>query len=156
MGFPIYYKGKILFRNGKPAFSVDCCCDDPCIVNCGAEFQGVLYEVSTLFISPSSNSINWSFNDGITSMVFSQIGLVESLGNCNFRVLGSYIIVEPPDFSNAPIEDYVYGSYRNGIWSFSGRGFSMSFEAPPILGGDQIFVGNYQINFVSTMNPCGF
>jgi hypothetical protein len=27
MGFPIFYQGKILFRNGKPAFSIDCCCD---------------------------------------------------------------------------------------------------------------------------------
>lgn len=40
MPFPIYYQGKILFRDGKPAFSLDCCCgDDPrcpsyCICGC--------------------------------------------------------------------------------------------------------------------------
>jgi hypothetical protein len=26
MGFPIYYCGQILFRDGRPAFSKDCCC----------------------------------------------------------------------------------------------------------------------------------
>jgi len=30
VGFPIYYNGKILFRNGKPAFSRNCCCGQPC------------------------------------------------------------------------------------------------------------------------------
>jgi len=34
MGFPIFYNGKILFRNGKPAFSVDCCCDDVQTCDC--------------------------------------------------------------------------------------------------------------------------
>jgi hypothetical protein len=38
MTFPIYYNGKILFRNGKPATSKDCCCgclfDFDCIGNC--------------------------------------------------------------------------------------------------------------------------
>lgn len=27
MSFPIYYQGKILFREGLPAFSTDCCCE---------------------------------------------------------------------------------------------------------------------------------
>lgn len=27
MTFPIFYQGRILFRNGKPAFSANCCCD---------------------------------------------------------------------------------------------------------------------------------
>jgi hypothetical protein len=38
MGFPIYYNGKILFRNGKPAFSTRCCCGPPspeaCRIDC--------------------------------------------------------------------------------------------------------------------------
>jgi len=36
MGFPIYYQGKILFRNGKPAFSTRCCCGgDSFCFRCG-------------------------------------------------------------------------------------------------------------------------
>ena len=32
MAFPIYYEGKILFRDGQPAFSTDCCC--PVCIGC--------------------------------------------------------------------------------------------------------------------------
>jgi hypothetical protein len=156
MPFPIYYQGKILFRYGKPAFSLACCCG-PCITNCGAVFQGTFYEVSTLFISPDSNSLNWSYDDGTTNMVFSQTGNVESLGNCNFRVPGEFIVVEPPDFSNAPIVGYAYGSYRNGRWSFSGLDrFSYAFDEPNPNAGVNIAGSPYSINFQPFMDTCGF
>lgn len=37
MAFPIYRNGKILFRNGKPAFSTKCCCKTGCCTYTGDE-----------------------------------------------------------------------------------------------------------------------
>lgn len=34
MTFPIFYQGKILFRDGKPAFSINCCCDEDELKSC--------------------------------------------------------------------------------------------------------------------------
>lgn len=38
MPFPVYYDGKILFRDGKPAFSTDCCCGSKCCTYTGDEY----------------------------------------------------------------------------------------------------------------------
>jgi hypothetical protein len=42
MGFPIYWEGKILWRNGLLAFSTACCCDVCCTFT-GDEFVTDLY-----------------------------------------------------------------------------------------------------------------
>jgi len=42
MGFPIYYCGTLLFRDGKPAFSTRCCCG-PLIPCCGSCYFPVAF-----------------------------------------------------------------------------------------------------------------
>jgi len=124
MGFPIYYRGKILFRNGKPAFSTRCCCDSPCIDDCGVTLNGVLLEVRSLKME-ASGEFAWSYNDGVDSFVANQSGPVESLGNCSFRIPVGIIV--PPD--SAPTPGYVQGSYIDNIWTFTLLGKTLTFEA---------------------------
>ena len=41
MGFPIFYNGSILFRDGKPAFSINCCCGNCCTFTGDETITGV-------------------------------------------------------------------------------------------------------------------
>lgn len=123
MSFPIFYQGKILFREGKPAFSLACCCGGPCIDDCGVTLNGVLLEVRSLTMD-ASGQFAWSYDDGVDSFVSNQSGPVESLGNCEFRIPVNFII--PPSSETVP--GYVYGSYINNIWTFTAQGKTVTFE----------------------------
>jgi hypothetical protein len=40
MGFPIFYQGQLLFRDGKLAMSLNCCCAEP-VIDCDCQDFGV-------------------------------------------------------------------------------------------------------------------
>jgi len=46
MTFPVYYRGKILFRYGKPAFSLACCCN---ICRFPVQYQVTLSEAASTY-----------------------------------------------------------------------------------------------------------
>lgn len=124
MGFPIYYRGQILFREGKPAFSLACCCDDSiCIDDCGVTLNGVLLEVRSLTME-ASGQFGWSYDDGIDSFVANQSGPVEHTGGCTFRIPALFIV--PPDSASVP--GFIQGSYIDNVWTFTALGKSVSFE----------------------------
>ena len=156
MGFPIFYQGKILFRNGKPAFSTRCCCDpSPCVEDCGIFINGVHLDVRTLNLKIMSFS-HATLQGGLTAAAVDQNGSIEYLGNCQFRMLFSITSV---DNGGIPEEHYLYGSLINNIWQFDLQGLSFTgsmIEYPPndnyyiVTEGDQI------TRFQPSMSPCEF
>jgi len=148
MGFPIFYNGKILFRNGKPAFSVNCCCDSICINDCGAVLDGVFLEVRTLKME-ASGQFAWTYNDGVDSFVANQSGPVEHTGGCTFRIPSLFIV--PPN--NTPIPGFVQGSYINNVWTFTALGKTVTIEETT---NDLIIyvVSPNTISMFPNMDPC--
>lgn len=64
MGFPIYYRGLILFRGGLPAFSTACCCD-PCPKEC-IECEGNIPTFVVRNITGTSGD-GWNITGGLNA-----------------------------------------------------------------------------------------
>ena len=58
MTFPIWWNGEILFRFGKPAMSLECCC-----VTCNYEIYAMNWEVNSTNTEPPSPSFPLSIAD---------------------------------------------------------------------------------------------
>lgn len=154
MGFPIFYKKKILFRNGKPAFSIRCCCgESPCVEDCGVFINGVHLDVRTLNLKIMS-FFNGALRGGTSAEAVDTLGAIEYLGNCQFRMLFSIIY---GDSGGIPEEHYMYGSVINNVWQFSLEEFSFTgsmIEYPPNGGYYDITEGDQITRFEPTMDPC--
>jgi hypothetical protein len=157
MGFPIFYQGKILFRQGKPAFSVNCCCEpSPCVEDCGIFINGNHLDVRTLRLKIGSFDDS-ALRGGTSAVAVDPLGEIEYLGNCEFRQLFSVVYGDLP--SPVPELHYMYGSVRNNIWQFDLVEFSFtgSLEEYPPNGGYYIITNGTQITrFEPTMDPCEF
>ena len=71
MGFPIFYNGKILFRNGKPAFSTRCCCgeEDTSCFGCAQDWeQTLVFLIEGFAAGECLECTNWplSADSGVT------------------------------------------------------------------------------------------
>lgn len=71
MPFPVYYNGQILFRNGSPAMSLNCCCDGPPSIPsvcCGTtlEMECEVYdETNTVLLF--TETFTWTLEAGWTA-----------------------------------------------------------------------------------------
>jgi hypothetical protein len=155
MGFPIYYNGKILFRNGKPAFSTRCCCGpSPCVEDCGIFIGGNHLDVRTTSLAIFS----WFYNTPglqITGDAVDPSGAVEYLGDCQFRMLVSFV----SSVDGIPYQDWMYGSVRNNIWQFDSGIFTFTGsleDYPPNANYYIVTNGVITTRFSPTMNPCDF
>lgn len=138
MPFPIYYNGQILFRNGQPAFSLDCCCgDDDC----------------------PCDKFNFFITDGVLENSFGeraeQVRPVEWLGgalnNENVEVL-IFQVVLPVDFFGEPIDVEIGHSPPIPNDSCKYRRFNI--RAPVVHAQAQI--RDFQIECKEGVHPISF
>ena len=150
MAFPIYYEGKILFRDGQPAFSTDCCCECPCNGICVFRSGG---GITGLFLFR---------DDGTTALQFTQGSQTdgrpdfERLSACSVRAYGRYVgsILETGEETENRNGSMTV-EYSEGNWILTGDGLSYSFPAGSCDGLQITHPDDeYGGQFVATAEEC--
>lgn len=150
MSFPIYYEGKILFRDGEPAFSTDCCCGCPCEGRC-------------IFVDGSGITSLFLFrDDGTEAIQFTQGTQTdgnpdfERISACSVRVYGRALgsILETGEITVNENSSMLV-SLSDGNWVLTNDHVSWSF---PALACDGLQTGppddQYGSEFVVTAQEC--
>jgi hypothetical protein len=128
MAFPIYYQGQILFRNGSPAMSLDCCCDGrpPDLSECCGTKIEVEYEIydetNTLLIF--QGTYTWDLERPWTATP-PEDETIEAEESDFFQVTSGEYLTEQSSrpfaycFRNVPLPvqiqvSVIVGAYKNG------------------------------------------